>query len=137
MSDTQNNETRDENGRFRPGASGNPHGRPPKAREQAYLDTLKERLGLEAWAEIVDKAIKDAQVGDDKARAWLSDYAIGKPKQTIAIDNRGEGGGDYERYSDDELRAIADGGASPTGTGKATSGTGGAGAARTGAQAFD
>lgn len=69
MSDTQNNETRDENGRFRPGASGNPHGRPPKAREQAYLDTLKERLGLEAWAKIVDKAIKDAQGGDDKARA--------------------------------------------------------------------
>lgn len=132
MSDAQDNKTRDEGGRFRSGASGNPHGRPPKAREQAYLDTLKERLSLEAWGQIVDEAIEAAKGGDDKARTWLGDYAIGRPKQTIAISNQNGADDEFGQLSDEELHAIANSGAGAGGVGGTADEPGGEGKTGTG-----
>jgi hypothetical protein len=34
---------------------------------------------LTRWGKIVEKAIEQAEEGDEKARQWLSDYALPKP----------------------------------------------------------
>lgn len=71
-------------GRFLPGNPGGP-GRKPRAAEAEYLDVLTERVSLDQWAKVVDRALKDAQKGNGYARAWLSDYLIGKPPQILDI----------------------------------------------------
>ncbi len=56
-----------------------------KARTQAtYLKALSDRVSIEEWKSIIQRAIKDALLGDAKARAWLSSYLIGTPIQRIA-----------------------------------------------------
>lgn len=60
--------------------------------------TIKAQLAREYIAEhvkqslepIVAKAINDAILGDDKARAWLSDRAWGKPIQALDVTSLGE-----------------------------------------------
>lgn len=77
---------RDGSGRFLPGNSGGP-GRPKRATETAYLRVLSDVLTPDAWRGIVERAVKDAQAGDDKARAWLSRFALGAeppPLSTLA-----------------------------------------------------
>jgi len=68
-------EERDENGRFLPGNSGGP-GRPARATEREYLTSLVGRVTLDDWAEVVDKAVEDAKVGDSQARKWLSEWLL-------------------------------------------------------------
>lgn len=101
---------RNEKGQFEKGSSGNPVGRPSKAREQAYLAVLVEEVSLEDWRTIVRKAKDDATTSKDfrareYGRRFIADYAIGKPKQTIAI-RAGKTGDEFAELSDDELRAI-------------------------------
>ncbi len=67
---------RDCRGRFT-GATPGP-GRPPKARERAYLDATVACCSLEQWRQIVGRAVADAIAGDAVARRWLSDVLIGK-----------------------------------------------------------
>ena len=69
---------RDHMGRFAAGNSGGP-GRPKRQAEEDYLQTLSERVPLDLWAEIVDKAASDAAAGDAKARDWLSKYLMPQP----------------------------------------------------------
>jgi hypothetical protein len=68
---------RDANGRFRPGHPGGP-GRPRRAVEADYLATLSDAVPLDRWRAIVARAVEDAEQGDAKARAWLTDHLIGK-----------------------------------------------------------
>jgi hypothetical protein len=67
---------RDDKGQF---STGNNYGqgRPPRAVERDYLAALSERLSLDDWRSIVDRAVKDARSGDARARDWLSRYALG------------------------------------------------------------
>lgn len=107
---------RNADGTYKKGASGNPGGRPSKARELAYLAVLREALTLDDWRAIVAQAKADALTtgfgeGEgatrDKARRFLAEYTIGKPAQTLHVE-RGDGGAfdEYDDLSDDELRAI-------------------------------
>jgi hypothetical protein len=79
---------RDPRGRFMPGSVGGP-GRLPLVQEQVYLARLHERMSLEDWECIVDRAIADAKEGNWRARQWLADYCLGRPAaQAPLVDNR-------------------------------------------------
>ena len=58
-------------------------GRPPRAVERDYLAALSERLTLDDWRSIVDRAVKDARSGDARARDWLSRYALGSEPMSL------------------------------------------------------
>ena len=71
---------RDEHGRFVKGnkvSTGRPRGNP------LLMDVQKKELTPARWRKIVKKAIEDAIKGDRFARAWLGDYALGKPVQPV------------------------------------------------------
>ena len=68
---------RDAAGRFVPGNSGGP-GRPPRATETEYLETLTEVVTPERWRAICQRAVADAEQGDARARAWVARYMIGE-----------------------------------------------------------
>jgi hypothetical protein len=69
---------RDPSGKFLPGHAGM-GGRPSRVTEYAYLAKLSDKLTLPRWSKIVEKAIEQAEEGDEKARQWLADYALPKP----------------------------------------------------------
>ena len=73
---------RDDKGQF---STGNNYGqgRPPRAVERDYLAALSERLSLDDWRSIVDRAVKDARSGDARARDWLSRYALGSEPMSL------------------------------------------------------
>ena len=99
---------------FPKGVSGNPSGRPPKARELAALAVAREIIGLAEWREIWKKALTDATTAEDgatrdKARRFIAEYLIGKPANTVKFVNDDDGGLDeFADLTDDELRAIVD-----------------------------
>ena len=68
---------RDERGQFSPGNSGGP-GRPRLRTERAYLATMRDAVSVDAWREIVERAVDDARGGDARARAWLSEHLVGR-----------------------------------------------------------
>lgn len=70
---------RDEQGRFLPGHSLAGPGRPKRTTEIEYLNATAQKVSLDKWGDIVERAIDDAVKGDKDARRWLSDYLIGKP----------------------------------------------------------
>jgi hypothetical protein len=73
----------DEHGRFIKGNSGGP-GRPKKSREERYYKITMMTCTFEDWKIIVERAIRDAQKGDQYARKWLSDYLVGVPDQPLS-----------------------------------------------------
>ena len=78
---------RNEKGQFIKGHSGNPRGRPiDQFKYQKKIDTATT---LKDWREIIEKAIEQAKRGDAKARQWLSDYLLGKPIQSINMEQDG------------------------------------------------
>lgn len=118
-----NDVPRNNNGTFKPGYSGNPNGRAPKAREIAYLQIAKEVVTLERWRGIIAQAVNDALgikvverklVSDPEstgasrnaARTFLRDTLLGKPAQSIHIRDQETGYDEFAHLSDDELRAI-------------------------------
>ena len=72
-------------GRWAPGQSGNPGGRPKRPKAEAYLRTLEQGVTLADWKLIIEKAVAQAQRGDSRARTWLSDYLLGKPLQRTEV----------------------------------------------------
>lgn len=73
--------TRDENGRFTKGNSGNPGGRPKREREKRYLEVTLSACSFSDWRKIVKRAVTDALDGDHQARSFLANYLIGPPLQ--------------------------------------------------------
>ena len=69
---------RDQQGRFAPGNAGGP-GRPRRRTEADYLAALSDQVPLDAWSQIVGRAVGDAIAGDAKARDWLSRYLLPTP----------------------------------------------------------
>lgn len=79
---------RDGKGRFAPGNPGGP-GRPRRPVEREYLIAVSEACPLAAWREIVAAAVRLAKGGDDKSRAWLSQFLVGKEPpslHSVAVD---------------------------------------------------
>ena len=56
---------------FQKGKSGNPNGRPPKAREIRFYEITLKAISYDDWRQIVSKAKDQALRGDAIARAWL------------------------------------------------------------------
>jgi hypothetical protein len=101
---------RDASGHFEKGTPPGP-GRPPKARELAYLAIAKEIVTLDAWRRIVEGAVKDATDGEDPiarnhGRRFLAEYLIGKPPQAIRFTRDSDPFEDFAGLSDGELEAI-------------------------------
>jgi len=102
---------RDEKGRLLPGnqlAKGK--GRPRREVEEKYLKTLSAAVSLKDWRAIVERAVQQALDGDDKARAFLANYLIGRPTEYLNADvtsNNERMGGDLT----DEQRLAAIGAA--------------------------
>lgn len=65
---------------------GNRGGRPPRAKEERYLKSLKACVTIEEWQLVVEKAIQQAKAGKHNARVWLANYLIGKPVTRIVAD---------------------------------------------------
>ena len=74
----------DANGRFTKGYKGGP-GRPPRRTESEYLNITANKVPLNQWQRVVQKALKDALDGDKHARRWLSDFLIGRPATTELV----------------------------------------------------
>ncbi len=70
---------RDSMGRFIDGHTNISPGRKPRAVEQEYLATMEQIVSGDVWERIVQQAAVDAQLGDSKARVWLSAYLLGMP----------------------------------------------------------
>lgn len=68
--------TRNPDGTFARGVSGNPLGRPKRATETEYLRVMHRLCDPTTWAKITERAIEDALDGDSTARAWLSKYLL-------------------------------------------------------------
>ena len=98
---------RDANGRFVKGHTGNPNGRPRRATEEEYLCAFNETMTVEDWVRIIRKAITQAKGGDRDARRFLADYALGKPKQRVALTGD-DGGPLILRWLNDWRRPDAD-----------------------------
>lgn len=73
--------TRNNDGRFVKGVSGNPNGRPRKEREDRFYEVAVTAVTFKDWREIIDKAVSQAKRGDTAARKFLADYLMGIPVQ--------------------------------------------------------
>jgi hypothetical protein len=81
---------RDERGRFATGNQGGP-GRPRREVERAYLDASIGVVTIDAWMEVVIRAVNDAKDGNGAARAWLSKLlGIDAPRKVTQTDADGE-----------------------------------------------
>jgi hypothetical protein len=63
-------------GGFQPGHKRG--GRPPRIIEESYLRAATRACPLYRWKKILAKAVDAAELGDAKARRWLSEILIGK-----------------------------------------------------------
>lgn len=98
---------RDENGRFLPGHNGGP-GRPPKKREERFLQITMQACTFKDWREVVKKAVAQAKTGDSAARKWLSDYLLGPPVQRL--EHTGEGGNPIEMVTIEVIKDYGENG---------------------------
>ena len=80
---------RDKNGQFIKGNGGGP-GRPPRKKEERFLEVSIAAVSLQDWRAIIKKAIKQAKSGDTQARKFLADYLLGPPQQRLDVTSGGE-----------------------------------------------
>ena len=62
---------RDEKGRFIKGSVANPKGRPPRATEKEYLDTVYDEIPIERFRRMIARQAERAERGDLKALEFL------------------------------------------------------------------
>ncbi len=80
---------RDEKGHWLPGhkpSNKGRGGRPKRSVEEKYLKVLRAEIKVADWKEIIQRAVARAKAGDNVARQWLSDWLLGKPRQTVDIE---------------------------------------------------
>ena len=68
-------DVRDKKGRYAPGHGGGP-GRPARATETQYLDTLQDACPLDKWKRICARAVTDALKGSRHARDFLAKFLL-------------------------------------------------------------
>jgi hypothetical protein len=130
MNGNEERSERGAHGHFAPGWKGGP-GRPSKAKEKARLAILAAVVTEDKWREICQVAVSDAISDEDgrtrdRARRFIAEYLIGKPRQTIALTKDDDAGaGDWGDITDDELRAIIN--AADPNAGPSAANTGGEG----------
>ena len=101
---------RDNRGRFLPGVSGNPGGRPLSDESRRAIGRARE-LALEAverlWALATDDEIPAATRKD--CLVALLDRGLGRPRQTLHVDAPGMSRAEemLDELTDEELRALA------------------------------
>jgi hypothetical protein len=78
------------NGQFAPGHSGNPNGRPKKAREERYLEIIKQSVTFKDFRDIIKMLVQKSKDGDLTAARLLLEYTVGKPEQGIDIKSAGQ-----------------------------------------------
>lgn len=81
---------RDDHGHFLPGSGPNSPGRPPRAIEDQYLQTLRATVTPEQWKAICERAVADALQGTDTparvaALKWLAKYLLPAPQHNVNI----------------------------------------------------
>lgn len=100
--------TRDDNGRFPKGVSGNPNGRPRKSDEQALIEMMDAKVAPSDFWDVLAKAAKQ---GKPWAVTLWAAYRYGKPVETIRA--TGASGGPLEFVIDLSEAARANNGAAP------------------------
>ncbi len=80
--------TRQKDGKFVKGVSGNPNGRPRKEREERFYEVAVSAVTFKDWREIIERAIYQAKRGDTAARKFLADYLMGTPVQKTEISGK-------------------------------------------------
>jgi hypothetical protein len=80
---------RDENGKFVKGNGGGP-GRPPKKKEERFMEVSISAVSLKDWRDIIKKAVEQAKRGDTQARKFLAEYLIGPPQQRLDVTSGGK-----------------------------------------------
>ena len=69
---------------FQPGGKGGP-GRPPKRKEEKYLEILLEVVTEDDFRAVITRMVKDAIRGWKSARRDLLEYVLGKPTQMVDV----------------------------------------------------
>ena len=114
MDGTNQPATRDANGRFAPGSSGNPTGKKPGTRNRATVlrEALAEGEDVAAARIVIDKAL----AGDGVAARFIVDRLTPRPRgRVIALDlPRGKRAGDVLAASNATIAAMAAGESRPT-----------------------
>ncbi len=110
---------RDELGRWKPGQSGNPAGRPPGLSLRSLIvDRLEEcpeglQDGRSLAEELVVRLVADAIKHDGQSRKILIEMLEGRPRQSVAVDTRPivpiiDNIPRHEQYLDQAAAAIAE-----------------------------
>lgn len=68
---------------FKPGASGNPRGRPPKG--ETWAEVIRMKMGREEKGKVITAIYNAACKGDVSAAKWLADRADGLQTQKVEI----------------------------------------------------
>jgi hypothetical protein len=77
-------------GKWKPGQSGNPNGRPCKTVEQEALDKFRAHFRNGNFETILTALQKQANKGNVRAIQLVFDYLVGKPAQAIDLQSSGE-----------------------------------------------
>jgi hypothetical protein len=67
-------------------------GRPKVTHSRSdYLVRLHDKMPMQTWDAILDKAIEQALEGDARARDWLTGYLVGRPLQAVELSSPDRG----------------------------------------------
>lgn len=75
---------RDEQGRFVAGNKASKGG-VTRAKKNEYAALFFEEINLNDFRKIIQKARRQALLGDRHARQWLAEYMVGKPPQILEL----------------------------------------------------
>jgi hypothetical protein len=74
--DSKGGTGRDETGRWQPGTSGNPRGRPRRETEAAYREAILDAVPPERWRKLLEKVAADAEDGNRAALEFLGRHVL-------------------------------------------------------------